>query len=348
MLAPIDRAAYRLVLREQPRHRPAHRPQPAGPARRRAGAVAHQHPVPLDRPALRHGARPEHDPGRCSRARSATPRWPASPTSSPTPRSRASAPASLAMLSARAGQGAGNALLHARLGIEAIRQCRPLPFMAEEPPRLASVRQGAVRERCQAPGLSPAPLARQSSPVAAAFRHSRLGRRPGGILGRITALNRRMRPSLHALLGDANRSECDEELAAERRHGGADRAPGHGAVHRRCRRAARGGARQVSGVLPLGQGDLDRGRSADRRPGGRGLPPTGRARIDVTGHTDTSGSAAYNLELSQRRAEAVAGELVRQGVPADGHRDRRPGRGGPAGADRGRGARGRATAGSRS
>lgn len=47
----------------------------------------------------------------------------------------------LALLSARAGQGAGNALLHARLGIEAIRQCRPLPFMAEEPPRLSSVRK---------------------------------------------------------------------------------------------------------------------------------------------------------------------------------------------------------------
>ena len=47
----------------------------------------------------------------------------------------------LAMLSARAGQGAGNALLHARLGIEAIRQCRPLPFMAEEPPRLANIRK---------------------------------------------------------------------------------------------------------------------------------------------------------------------------------------------------------------
>ena len=47
----------------------------------------------------------------------------------------------LAMLSARAGQGAGNALLHARLGIEAIRQCRPLPFMDEQPPRLASIRK---------------------------------------------------------------------------------------------------------------------------------------------------------------------------------------------------------------
>ena len=43
---------------------------------------------------------------------------------------------------------------------------------------------------------------------------------------------------------------------------------------------------------------------------------TGTARITATGHTDASGSAAYNLELSRRRAEAVAGELVRLGVPA--------------------------------
>lgn len=47
----------------------------------------------------------------------------------------------LTLLSARAGSGAGNALLSARLGIEAIRQCRPLPFIAEEPPRLASIRK---------------------------------------------------------------------------------------------------------------------------------------------------------------------------------------------------------------
>jgi OmpA family len=43
---------------------------------------------------------------------------------------------------------------------------------------------------------------------------------------------------------------------------------------------------------------------------------TGAARIVVTGHTDTSGSAAYNLELSRQRAEAVANELIRQWVPA--------------------------------
>jgi len=41
---------------------------------------------------------------------------------------------------------------------------------------------------------------------------------------------------------------------------------------------------------------------------------TGVARIDVTGFTDTSGSPAYNLRLSERRAEMVAAELERQGV----------------------------------
>ena len=38
-------------------------------------------------------------------------------------------------------------------------------------------------------------------------------------------------------------------------------------------------------------------------------------RIEVNGHTDTSGSARYNQGLSERRANAVAAELVRLGVP---------------------------------
>ena len=38
-------------------------------------------------------------------------------------------------------------------------------------------------------------------------------------------------------------------------------------------------------------------------------------RIEVAGHTDTVGSAQYNLGLSQRRANTVAAELVRLGVP---------------------------------
>ena len=38
-------------------------------------------------------------------------------------------------------------------------------------------------------------------------------------------------------------------------------------------------------------------------------------RIEVNGYTDTSGTPAYNQGLSVRRAKAVAGELVRDGVP---------------------------------
>jgi outer membrane protein OmpA-like peptidoglycan-associated protein len=41
------------------------------------------------------------------------------------------------------------------------------------------------------------------------------------------------------------------------------------------------------------------------------------SRIMVTGHADTVGSVAYNQRLSERRAQAVRAELIRQGVPAD-------------------------------
>ncbi len=37
-------------------------------------------------------------------------------------------------------------------------------------------------------------------------------------------------------------------------------------------------------------------------------------RIVVVGHTDTSGGAAYNLRLSERRAKATADALVAAGV----------------------------------
>jgi len=38
------------------------------------------------------------------------------------------------------------------------------------------------------------------------------------------------------------------------------------------------------------------------------------ARVEVQGHTDERGADRYNLELSQRRAEAVVAYLVRAGV----------------------------------
>ncbi len=42
------------------------------------------------------------------------------------------------------------------------------------------------------------------------------------------------------------------------------------------------------------------------------------ARITVTGHADRSGTDAYNMALSLRRANAVKDQLVREGIPAAG------------------------------
>jgi outer membrane protein OmpA-like peptidoglycan-associated protein len=38
-------------------------------------------------------------------------------------------------------------------------------------------------------------------------------------------------------------------------------------------------------------------------------------KFEVSGHTDTSGSAAHNQALSEKRAAAIKRELVRKGVP---------------------------------
>ena len=41
----------------------------------------------------------------------------------------------------------------------------------------------------------------------------------------------------------------------------------------------------------------------------------GNAQVMLAGYTDTSGSAKYNMGLSQRRAEAVKAYMTQRGIP---------------------------------
>jgi len=47
------------------------------------------------------------------------------------------------------------------------------------------------------------------------------------------------------------------------------------------------------------------------------LKSWGDVNIEVAGHTDSMGSDAYNMKLSQQRAEAVRNFLISRGVAAD-------------------------------
>lgn len=70
-------------------------------------------------------------------------------------------------------------------------------------------------------------------------------------------------------------------------------------------------------LFPFDQATLDTEARAVISAAAQEYQRSGSARISVRGHTDTSGNAAYNQQLSERREQAVVDELVRQGVPAD-------------------------------
>ena len=55
---------------------------------------------------------------------------------------------------------------------------------------------------------------------------------------------------------------------------------------------------------------------ADLRTVAQSLNDYPQSRVQVLGHTDNTGSAQYNLDLSQRRAGSVAGQLIAYGVDA--------------------------------
>jgi OOP family OmpA-OmpF porin len=67
--------------------------------------------------------------------------------------------------------------------------------------------------------------------------------------------------------------------------------------------------------------DWDRSNLSDQalttiRQAANAYKQKGNARVTATGHTDTSGTEAYNMALSLRRANAVKDALVREGVSA--------------------------------
>jgi outer membrane protein OmpA-like peptidoglycan-associated protein len=62
-----------------------------------------------------------------------------------------------------------------------------------------------------------------------------------------------------------------------------------------------------SNLTPEGQKIVDAAAAAFKRGGS--------ARISLAGYTDLAGTAAYNLKLSERRAETVRAALVKDGVP---------------------------------
>ncbi len=80
---------------------------------------------------------------------------------------------------------------------------------------------------------------------------------------------------------------------------------------------AQASTRQYVVLFGLDQATLDAEAQATIAAAAQEFRNTGSARIALRGHTDTSGDAAYNQALSERREQAVTDELVRQGVPAE-------------------------------
>ena len=54
----------------------------------------------------------------------------------------------------------------------------------------------------------------------------------------------------------------------------------------------------------------------DLRTVGQSLLAYPNTTVQVVGHTDNTGDASFNFDLSQRRAQSVASVLTSEGVPA--------------------------------
>lgn len=86
------------------------------------------------------------------------------------------------------------------------------------------------------------------------------------------------------------------------------------------REEARGTVVTLSGSVLFASGEAELLPAAEARLSQVATTLTQRAKgtkIIVEGHTDTQGSAEFNLDLSERRAQAVKSYLTSHGVPAD-------------------------------
>jgi len=69
-------------------------------------------------------------------------------------------------------------------------------------------------------------------------------------------------------------------------------------------------------VVPGGVADMGQVREIDEYIDRLKATPD-RERVTIVGHTSADGSDAYNMELGQKRAEAVRDYFIRQGYPAE-------------------------------
>jgi hypothetical protein len=68
-------------------------------------------------------------------------------------------------------------------------------------------------------------------------------------------------------------------------------------------------------LFPLGKSTLDSTAHETIAAAKQEFDRTGSAHVTIVGHTDTSGSASFNQQLSERRAKVITDALVALGVP---------------------------------
>jgi outer membrane protein OmpA-like peptidoglycan-associated protein len=107
----------------------------------------------------------------------------------------------------------------------------------------------------------------------------------------------------------------DDVTSAPATTGGGTRSVGHAATHRAVAQAVV----DLRLTFDVGSAELNDQDKANAKALATMLllPKYAPVKVQIAGNTDRSGSAAYNMDLSKRRADSVKDYLVSQGVEAD-------------------------------